>query len=204
MSLGTTGSTTANFGVFVGDLTIDCLSVSGSIGLQNNISQEESGANDITFRNCSGSALDLEPGLNGGSQNSGPYTNLNIKYANNIGACTSSTVPVIYKGASKRGIIGLTVVADGCTTNPPAVGVDISGAIGTGNSPANSADVFEEVHCENVGDCIRIGDTVPISNIVVAGVDGCPSAFPCNNVIHICSSSTCAGTGGAGDIVLEG
>jgi hypothetical protein len=202
MSLGTAGSTSANFGVFVGDLTIDCNSFSGSIGLQNEMSQEESGANDITFRNCNGSALDLEPNSAGGAQNSGPYTNLNIKYSN-AGACTSSTVPVKYNGAVKRGIIGLSVVAEGCTTTKPTVGVDINGGATTNNA-ANSADVFQEVHCENVGDCIRIGDAVPISNVVVAGVDGCPNNFPCANVVHICSSSTCAGGGGAADIVVEG
>jgi hypothetical protein len=175
--------TSANFGVFVGDLTIDCKAnvptLSGMTGLLNAISQEESGANDITFLSCDKYAVDLEPSSVGGSENSGPYTNLNIKYPNS-NSCSSSTIAFNYSGSTKRGINGLTVVADSCSVRP-LVGVDVNASSSTA---AVNADVLQGIHCENVVDCIRIGNSQPTSNTVVAGVTGCPSGHGCNNVVH--------------------
>jgi hypothetical protein len=196
--------TTPMFGIFVGDLTIDCnvTSSGGSTvtGLLNVIGQEESGANNITFNDCSGSALNVSGPS--GSQNSGPYTILNIKHPHD--SCKSTTLPVVYTAISRGGIVGLTVVADSCSIKP-AAGVDINGVAGA-NGKFGSG-IFEDIHCENMVDCIRIGNSAPTRSIVIGGVEGCPknaSDFSCSNVIHICSSGTCAGGGGAGDIVVEG
>lgn len=194
MSLGT--STGTPFGVYVGDLAIDCnvTSATGSTvtGLQNLYAQEQSGANDITFKDCSGSSLDVE---GNGSQNSGPYTNLNIMHPHD--SCKSTTLPVVYSGAAKRGINGLTVVADSCTTNKPLAGVDINGS---GNK--FNGDVFERIHCENLVNCILIGDKAETTAIILSGVTGCPhnaNNYSCSNVVQI--SNAFAGTG---DIVIEG
>jgi hypothetical protein len=191
-----------NFAVFVGELGVDCNGVANLIGIRNQNSQELSGVDHVNMRDCVVNGLDVE-GTN--SQNSGPYSNLEVNYSANVCvAGTQPTIPVNYSGSNRRGISGLTVNADSCTTKPPA-GVDING-----KSDVTGSGLFEKIHCENVGDCIRVGNTTTTHDVVIAGVQGCPdnmNDYSCTNVIHICgttSTTNCSGTGGAHDIVVEG
>ena len=112
-------NSSAQFGIKIKALAVDCVAASGCIGILNNIAEEGSRVEDVIISNAQ---LSLGVALPGctiipptlmGAPNSGPYRNITIQYPN----CTTcgSAVGVMVCGADvgrvTRGLENITVVS---------------------------------------------------------------------------------------------
>jgi len=165
------GTTPNSFQVQVTDLTINCNGVAGSIGIQNNWSQENSFAQRVTFGGCLAEDVDVETT---GAQNSGPYQNLFMGSKTGAGAATQcikiNNVPGL------RGVRSFTCDMTGYTTEPTyAVTMDGAGA------------VLEDGHFQNSVNGLALGFNAATYGVEASNLTG---GAVMTNLIDVAPSGT--------------
>ena len=147
----------SNF-VSLDHLSINCSNVTGAIGLQNLVAQEESSADHIHIANCPGIGLDVE---SANAQNAGPYTNLYLTNAN-CSNCGTVSVPIKFNGLTmSRGINSATINYDAATQ--PTSCMVLDGALDS---------TFENIHmegCTTYG--ILIGNNAATTGVRLINID---------------------------------
>ena len=174
------GVTALDEGVWIRDMTLDCNNQTGCIGLQNQKTQENSGAERLTFKGFPNIGFDWETS---NAQNAGPYRNFEF-----IPGSSAVTATLCFKIAglvSMRGLYDVTCNMTGYTTQPTYGGtIDGQGvfedshfqgpinALGIGIGAAANGVIVKNMHCLTDTDCIKIPNTFTDQNYVLEDIQG--------------------------------
>jgi hypothetical protein len=157
------GAAAGATGVSVEDLALDGNSVTGVSGISNSFARDLSYVKHVSLSNIAGNGLLLLAG----SQNSGPYSDINFS------STVASAVCVSIQGAatSTRGIHGLT-----CTGNPSGAALPVAVLL---DAPNNT---LEDVRITGFTDGIKIGQNLPTQSDVLSNISGGTNV---SSVVHI-------------------
>jgi hypothetical protein len=200
-------SGTSNFFSRLQGSFIGCGSAIEAIGFEDLWGQENSWAKDVTIQNCAiGFLLNMPV-------NSGPYENLNVGYSSDANCSASGVVPFEMYGTGTE-VRRVTNNGNHCNGTKQT-----SGLFHVTNVPDRVLSTFQmggfdlhELHMEGCQSgspgpvsCTTTADGILVDSVNAAPpgtgvtgpvslheINGCPSAAPCTNVLHI--GSTFQGT----------
>lgn len=173
------GNGSAQSGVVLQGITVDCNNILGCIGILNNTAQEGSRIEDVTINNAAGIGLRVTSDCSSGcvgAANSGPYRNITIQYTSGCSLCGPSTVGLQVDGSHGgqilRGFDNVTVSGNNVQSQLGANSIGIL-VKGTSTQIINS-------HVEFFGNGISVGGGSPgtftndvlISNVNIGGNQG--------------------------------
>lgn len=176
------GSGTICFGNGPEDLTIDCNSVSGSIGIYSNAVNEQAGARRCVVTGFKGTGIKVDRASSGQAQN---FILRDIEVYFSASAPGTAIGIDIDSTASVYGMRDITIAVEGSGTIASTKGITIDGISGH----------LSNIHVEGVETGIQVGATTLCGGIVISGISGRTGT---TTVVEI------ANTAGNQDIALMG
>lgn len=151
------GNVNPSFGVRVENLTIDCNSLPGVIGVYNDSSEEQSGLRHVLVENIAGIGVDVE---GAGAQNSGPYEDLELSGGVNSNVNAGSLCAKVVNVPAFRGIHGATCNFNNYSVHP-VVGIQM-----------DNSGTLTDIHVEGAENGIGVGVSAPGTGSILQNIYG--------------------------------
>jgi hypothetical protein len=191
--LGYNAGTTNPRAVWLQNLGVNCISpsgtyTSGSIGIYNDQSQENTGGEGVFVNGCTTDIKIENTGSFSGAQNSGPWKRLVLQ---SVGVPTSETNWVAFDYCSTSGFCKTNRGIDGATISGPT-----GGAAGSVGVAVNSSDIaVRNVSCEEVQFCVELAKTHAAKGVTIDNITGQGHPdFNMQAVLHVVPGSITAFT----------